>query len=144
MAFLECLMESQGGGGGGSAFGFDVLWTNPNPTQSYVHGNRIELDLTEYKYVLVIVKSTTTADRLPRAVAFLPVLQKETPGTYEYGGVATTSRANDRIMRKLTAVTNGIIVGYGSSGTTDQDSSGIPLQVLGIKSDMSGLDEFVW
>lgn len=114
---------------------FDLLWTNPNPTQAYVHGNKIELDLTGYAYVMVIVKANTTTDRVPRAMAFLPVLQKQTPGTYEYGGAVVIARANDRIMRKLTAVTNGIVVGYGSSAATDQDSSGIPLYVFGIKND---------
>lgn len=139
MAFLECLATIESGGGG--AFEWAELWNNPTPTSAMSQNTVIPINLTEYDYVLLVVKSTTSADGKPRGNSLLKVFKDgESPA---YTSIGATSAASTKLMRKAYATNDGIHVYYGFNGASDSNSSAIPLYVIGIKTDITALNQYL-
>ena len=102
-----------------------LLWTNPTPTSAF-GAQTISLDLSQYKYVLVVTKSSTAEDYKPRTSIVLPVLE-----TYDQPiSIATTGSST---YRAATANANGITFGNNSS----RNSILIPYRIYGIKGELN-------
>jgi len=139
MAFLECLATIESGGGG--TFEWKELWNNPNPTTAMNQNTVIPINLTEYDYVLLVVKSSTSADGKPRGNSLLKVFKDGESLVYE--SIGATAAASTKLMRKAYAANDGVHVYYGFSGANDSNSSAIPLYVIGIKTDITDLNKYL-
>lgn len=108
------------GGGGGKAV---QVWTG-----SVTTGN-ITVDLSKYKYVAVVSKTSTGSDSKPRGVALVPV------GGAGFIGCNYTGGQNVyQTSKKLTVSTSGVTV----SGTNNStyNSNNVIIAIYGIKSDL--------
>lgn len=108
-------------GGGGKAV---QVWTG-----SVTAGN-ISVDLSKYKYVAVVSKSTTGSDAKPRGVALVPV------GGAGYIGCNFTSGQNVyQTSKKLTVTTSNVNV--GSTNNPTYNSNNVIIAIYGIKADLA-------
>ena len=108
------------GGGGGKAV---QVWTGSVTTGD------ITVDLSKYKYVAVVSKSSTGSDAKPRGVALVPVGGSGYIGTNYTGGqnVYQTSK-------KLTVTTSKVTV--SSTNNATYNSNNVIIAIYGIKSDL--------
>lgn len=108
-------------GGGGKAV---QVWTG-----SVTAGN-ISVDLSKYKYVAVVSKSTTGSDAKPRGVALVPV------GGAGYIGCNFTSGQNVyQTSKKLTVTTSNVNIGNTNNPT--YNSNNVIIAIYGIKADLA-------
>ena len=107
-----------------------LLWTNENPTAAFA-AQTISLDLSEYKYVIIVVKQNTNGDYYPRCNIILPV-----SASYENGWEPTIGTNGSKINRLVMVDLNGIWISdaTGSSGT--YNNVDIPYKIYGIKGDL--------
>lgn len=107
-------------GGGGKAV---QVWTG-----SVTTGN-ISVDLSRYKYVAVVSKSSTGSDAKPRGVALVPV------GGSGYIGCNYTGGQNVyQTSKRLTVTTTTVTVSGTNNGT--YNSNNVIIAIYGIKSDL--------
>lgn len=108
-------------GGGGKAV---QVWTG-----SVTTGN-ISVDLSKYKYVAVVSKSTTGSDAKPRGVALVPV------GGAGYIGCNFTSGQNVyQTSKKLTVTTSNVNIGNTNNPTYNNNN--VIIAIYGIKADLA-------
>lgn len=108
------------GGGGGKAV---QVWTGSVTTGD------ITVDLSKYKYVAVVSKSTTGSDATPRGVALVPV------GGSGYIGCNFTSGQNIyQTSKRLTVTTSKVSVSNTNNPT--YNSNNVIIEIYGIKSDL--------
>ena len=106
-----------------------LLWTNPNPTTAFA-AQTISLDLSEYKYVVIVSKNSISNDPSPRAVDVFPVLDNYEAGLKIKGPSTSTSRT-------ITISQAGITV--TTSTGSPANNFVIPYKIYGIKGEL-GLD----
>jgi hypothetical protein len=104
-----------------------LLWTNPSPNSNF-EAQTISLDLSEYKYVIIVSTAVNPYDILPRSSAIIPV------GNYiTYPGIGLT---NQRQSRNVNASTTGIIFKNAFWADTVENNTVIPYKIYGIKGEL--------
>lgn len=108
-------------GGGGKAV---QLWTGS------VNTGNINVDLSKYKYVAVVSKTSGGVDSKPRGVALVPV------GGAGYIGCNYTGGQNVyQTSKKLTVTTSGITV--SGTNTSTYNGNNVIIAIWGIKEDLA-------
>lgn len=107
-------------GGGGKAV---LLWSGSVTTGD------INVNLSKYKYIAAVSKSTTGSDAKPRGVALVPVGGAGYIGTNYTGGqnVYQTSK-------RLTVTTSKVTV--SSTNNATYNSNNVIIAIYGIKADL--------
>lgn len=108
------------------------LWTNENPNSNFT-GQTISIDLSEYKYVIVVIKTWTDTEYYPRTVTLLPVSDNSNPIRV---GATSTSR-----FREMNAKMSGIIISNEINEGSNNEI--IPMYIYGIKSDLGIWDKIM-
>lgn len=109
-----------------------LLWTNSAPTSSF-SSQTISLDLTDYEYVVVVVKTTTGDDTKPRGSVLVKV---DDLNSYNLVGVGTYTSGVSTAVVGVKASTTGVTF------TVTNSSRPIPLYILGIKK-LKGLASYI-
>lgn len=110
---------------------WELLWTNPSPNSSF-NAQTLPLNLSNYKYVVIIAKATTSLDYLYRTSTILPIGNSE---VFLHVG-ATGGSA----MRDVKALSTGIEF---TAASNNNNSFVIPLKIYGIKSDLGIWNDIV-
>lgn len=106
-----------------------LLWTNEDPNSNFI-GQTLSIDLSEYRYVIVIMHPWIGSNNYPRTAAFLPVSDNESENWKSVNfGAASTSR-----IRTIQANTSGVII--SNEINKGENNELIPLYIYGIKSDL--------
>ena len=108
-----------------------LLWTNPNPTSAFA-AQTIEMDLSEYKYVIVVAITAPNYDYTPRANVILPVNSDYSGFDIPIGATGGSCRRN------LNSSTNGIKIS-AQLACSGNNNYVIPYKIYGIKGEL-GLD----
>lgn len=103
---------------------FDLLWTNDNPTTNFA-AQTLSLDLSNYNYVIVVTRTSTSEDYKNRASTIIPI------GGTVYTGVGVSE---DRAMRYAKASSSGIEFSDAHYGLQDNNTYAIPYKIYGVKS----------
>ena len=101
-----------------------LLWTNSDTTSNFA-AQTISLDLSNYKYIVVVTKVATNADYTPRTMGITKIT--DTAPTYPQT-VGGTGGSN---YRTFYATSTGVTFGGASSG----NKYVIPLYIYGLKND---------
>ena len=108
-----------------------LLWINSSPTSSFA-AQTIELDLSEYQYVAVVIRTVTDQDITPRACGIFKISDNDSipyPPRVGYSGGSGT--------REIYATSTGVTISNCSfSGGAVDNTCGIPLYIYGIKNDL--------
>lgn len=101
-----------------------TIWTNPNPNQSFARGQRINVDLSAYSEICVVLKAT-----LNGTAKYYSILAVGTEN-------AIISAIAERIWERygidvtpsyIALGTSGVVQTYGAR--TDDNSVAIPLEI---------------
>lgn len=110
-----------------------LIWTNPNPTSNFA-AQTIEMNLSSYKYIIVLTNPAPTVTYLPRSSAIIPVT--ETCPTNQ----ARTASTGSGLFRNICATGTGITISaaYTTSNSAQNDRT-IPYKIYGIRGEL-GID----
>ena len=105
----------------------ELLWTNPNLSSSF--GNQtISLDLSSYKYVIIVVNGNTDVnnnENYPNCTGIIPVSDSIPENHYCIVGQKSTA------PRRYYATSQGVVF-----SSYDNNERAIPRFIYGIKSDL--------
>ena len=117
-----------------------LLWTN-NSKSSAFNPQTISLDLSTYKYVLIITESNVSTNNNPKATSLLKVSNDvPTTGSHELTNKISLTANASSYVRGCYITNTGVTLGnaYGDDGKVYNDRI-IPLFIYGIKYDL-GID----
>ena len=103
-----------------------LLWTNSNLSSNFA-AQTLSLDLSNYKYVIIVSRTSTTQDYKNRASSILPV------GGTAFTGVGVS---RDRAIRYAKASTTGIEFKIANYGLDEDNTFSIPYKIYGIKGEL--------
>ena len=106
----------------------ELIWTNPAPTAAFA-AQTIELDLSEYDYLIIIPKLTNSSNIVPQT----SVLVKIPSGTEGYSMSSTGTTA---WVRKFFVSTTGITFNKATTGSSNNTTNIIPYKIYGIKGEI--------
>ena len=105
-----------------------LIWENPNPTEVF-NEQTVELDLSNYEYVIVVLKHYTDGDTKPRGVGILKV-NDSIPNNY--GVIQATGTF---ASRESYATKTGIWFSLAHiRGVSDRNNEAIPLYIYGFSA----------
>lgn len=110
--------------------GFDLLWTNPSPTGLFNPNWINNMDLSEYKLIMIITRTSINKDLTPRGITIFSVLDQPPKHTI------STSVTDTVYIPTAYVLKTGI---FYKCVYTD---GGFPLYILGSKSDF-GLNQYI-
>lgn len=109
-----------------------LLWTNSSPNSNF-NAQTLPLDLSNYKYVVIIAKASTTEDYLYRTSTIVPV------GNSEYNQILSITGGS--MIRNVKALSTGIE--FSNSSYDNSSSYVIPLKIYGLKSDLGMWNDII-
>lgn len=110
------------------SIGAVLLWTNSAPTASFT-AQILNLDLSNYEYLVVICKYSTNQDILPRTSTLVKIDDQET----DYTGLSATNTVGSNVSRGVKASSNSVTFTACTGGSGTYNSSIIPIYILGLK-----------
>ena len=117
-----------------------LLWTNNSKTSSF-NPQTISLDLSTYKYVLIITETNTSTNNNPKATSLLKVSNDvPTTGEHELHNKISLSASSSSFVRGCYVTNTGVTFSntYSDDGSV-VNSRIIPLYIYGIKMNL-GID----
>lgn len=104
----------------------ELIWTNSNPTSGFA-AQTINLDLSKYKYVIIVAKDSYKAT--PCSVGIVPI------GNYQATGIGRTGGSTT--IRHFIATTTGIQVSISKFGSSSDGANYvIPYKIYGVKANL--------
>ena len=107
------------------------LWTNSSPTSAF-SAQKIDLNLSEYEYVVVVTTTSTMLDMKPRSASILKVTENAPNEGYEQ----KISASGTRSLREAYALKTGVMI-FDTVNNNNGNDVVIPLYIYGIKGDFS-------
>lgn len=104
-----------------------LLWTNSSPTSSFTAQTISIANLDDYKYLIIVVKATTSADTYQSQILFPSVRHRVI-----FTGNTLTYRDVDFVANGLSFLAGRNQSTYGGS-TTQDNSLVIPAYIYGIR-----------
>ena len=119
--------ETANGSGGGGGMNMELLWTNPSPTSSFAAQTVSIANLSDYKYLIIVVKATKSAGTYQSQILFPSVRHRVV-----FNGSTLTYRDVDFVANGLDFLAARNQTTYGGSTTQNNDLV-IPVYIYGIK-----------